>query len=383
MKMHYSHRLSASQKEKVVGLFIIIPIIILLVVFLFIGRTKHFFEEKYKIKAVFKEGEGLKAGIPIILSGIDIGAIKSVQLNEQNQVEAILEIRKMYQNKIRDDSKATVAKAGFIGEQRIKIYPGSVSLPIIPDGGQIKVEEAMAMEDMVNRVKPVLENVEKTLNKIAEIIGNIPSTAASDILGDIKSITEDLKTGKGSAGAILTERELYNNINKTVKKAEIAMQKVNDVLIKVDETSSHLPEITQTVKKELPPILEDMKVTLKNIKEASGSLPDILDSTKKTIKDVQQITSEIPPMIDSSKRAVKSIEDATSRLPSVIENVEKVTENVKDASDEMPEIARSARESAEDANNIIKGAKKSWPIKNFVKEEKETKIPTGERVQNE
>ncbi|MBI3582579.1 MAG: MCE family protein [Nitrospinae bacterium] len=383
MKMHYSHRLSASQKEKVVGLFIIIPIIILLIVFIFIGRTKHFFEEKYKIKAVFKEGEGLKAGIPIILSGIDIGAIKSVQLNEQNQVEAILEIRKVYQNKIRNDSKATVAKAGFIGEQRIKIYPGSVSLPIIPNGGSITVEEGMAMEDMVNRVKPVLENVEKTLNKIAEITGNIPSTATSDILGNIKSITEDIKKGKGTAGAILTERELYNNINETVKKADTAMQKINDILVKVDNTSSHLPEITQTVRKELPPILEDIKVTLKSIKEALGSLPDILDSTKKTIKDVQQITSEIPPMIDSSKIAVKNIEDATSRLPSVIETVEKITKNVKDASDEMPEIARSARESTEDANNIIKGAKNSWPIKNFVEEEKERKIPLGERTQHE
>lgn len=362
MKMHYSHRLSASQKEKVVGLFIIIPIIILLIVFIFIGRTKHFFEEKYKIKAVFKEGEGLKAGIPIILSGVDIGAIKSVQLNEQNQVEAILEIRKVYQNKIRNDSKATVAKAGFIGEQRIKIYPGSPSLPIIPDGGKITVEEGMAIEDMVNRVRPVLENVEKTLNKIAEIAGNIPSTAASDILGNIKSITEDIKKGKGTAGAILTERELYNNINETVKKADTAMQKINDILVKVDNTSGHLPEITQSIRKELPPILEDMRGTLKNVKESSVELPAILDSTQKIMKKIEEISA---------------------RLPAIMENLEKTTNNIKEASEEMPAVASSARESAEDANNIIKGAKKSWPISGFVQEEKETKIPTGERVQNE
>ena len=362
MKMHYSHRLSASQKEKVVGLFIIIPIIILLIVFIFIGRTKHFFEEKYKIKAVFKEGEGLKAGIPIILSGIDIGAIKSVQLNEQNQVEVTLEIRKVYQNKIRNDSKATVAKAGFIGEQRIKIYPGSVSLPIIPDGGTIKVEEVMAIEDMVNRVKPVLENVEKTLNKITEIIGNIPSTAASDILGNIKSITEDLKTGKGSAGAILTERELYNNINETVKKAEASMQKVNNILVKVDNTSGHLPEITQSIRKELPPILEDIRGTLKNVKESSAELPAVLDSTQKIMKKIEEISA---------------------RLPAIMENLEKTTNNIKEASEEMPAVANSARDSAEDANNIIKGAKGSWPIKNFVEEEKERKIPLGERTQNE
>lgn len=362
MKMHYSHRLSASQKEKIVGLFIIIPLIILLVVFIFVGRTKHFFEEKYKIKAVFKEGEGLKAGIPIILSGIDIGAIKSVQLNEQNQVEAILEIRKVYQNKIRNDSKATVAKAGFIGEQRIKIYPGSPSLPIIPDGGKINVEEGMAIEDLVNRVKPVLENVEKTLNKIAEIAGNIPSTAASDIIGNIKSITEDIKKGKGTAGAILTERELYNNINETVKKADTAMQKINDILVKVDNTSGHLPEITQSIRKELPPILEDMRGTLKNVKESSVELPAILDSTQKIMKKIEEISA---------------------RLPAIMENLEKTTNNIKEASEEMPAVASSARESAEDANNIIKGAKKSWPISGFVQEEKETKIPTGERVQNE
>lgn len=362
MKMHYSHRLSASQKEKVVGLFIIIPIIILLIVFIFIGRTKHFFEEKYKIKAVFKEGEGLKAGIPIILSGIDIGAIKSVQLNEQNQVEAILEIRKVYQSKIRNDSKATVAKAGFIGEQRIKIFPGSPALPIIPDGGKINVEEAMVIDDIVNRVKPVLENIEKTLNKIAEIAGNIPSTAASDILGNIKSITEDIKKGKGSAGAILTERELYNNINETVKKADTAMQKINDILVKVDSTSGHLPEITQSIRKELPPILEDIRGTLKNVRESSVELPAVLDSTQKIMKKIEEISV---------------------RLPAIMENLEKTTKNIKEASEEMPAVASSARDSAEDANNIIKGAKKSWPISGFVQEEKETKIPTGERVQNE
>src|SRR3989338_4542722 len=362
MKMHYSHRLSASQKEKIVGLFIIIPIIILLIVFIFIGRTKHFFEEKYKIKAVFKEGEGLKAGIPIILSGIDIGAIKSVQLNEQNQAEAILEIRKVYQNKIRNDSKATVAKAGFIGEQRIKISPGSPSLPIIPDGGKINVEEGMAIEDIVNRVRPVLENVEKTLNKIAEVAGNIPSTAVSDILGNTKSITNNMKEGKGTAGAILTERDLYNNINETVKKADTTMQKINDILVKVDNTSGHLPEITQSIRKEIPPILEDMRGTLKNVKESSAELPAILDSTQKIMKKIEEISA---------------------RLPSIMENLEKTTNNIKEASGEMPAIADSARDSAEDANNIIKGAKNSWPIKNFVEEEKERNIPLGERVQNE
>ena len=369
MKMHYSHRLSASQKEKIVGLFIIIPLIILLAVFLFVGRTKHFFEEKYTIKAVFKEGEGLKAGIPIILSGIDIGAIKSVQLNEQNQVEAILEIRKVYQNKIRNDSKATLAKAGFIGEQRIKISPGSPSLPIIPDGGKINVEEGMAIEDIVNRVRPVLENVEKTLNKIAEVAGNIPSTAVSDILGNTKSITDNIKSitnnvneGKGTAGAILTESDLYNNINETVKKADTTMQKINDILVKVDNTSGHLPEITQSIRKELPPILEDMRGTLKNVKESSVELPAILDSTQKIMNKIEEISA---------------------RLPAIMENLEKTTNNIKEASGEMPAIADSARDSAEDANNIIKGAKNSWPISGFVQEEKETKIPTGERVQND
>ncbi len=374
--MHYSHRLSASQKEIVVGLFIIIPLLTILAVFIFIGRAKHLFEEKYTIKAVFKEGEGLKAGTSVILSGLDIGVIKSAQLNEQNKVEVILEIRKVFQNKIRKDSKASVAKAGFIGEQRIKILPGSISLPIIHPGGTIEVEEAMAMEDIVNRVKPVLENVEKTLNKIAEIAGNIPSNAAGDIAGNIREITEDIKKGKGTIGALIAEREVYNHINETVKKTEGAMQKVNDILKNVNETSAHIPEITKAVKNDLPPILEDIRGSLKNIKEASAGLPAIL-------KNVEQITAGIPPAVESSKNAVKNIEEATSKMPAVLENVEKITKNVKEASEEAPEIARSARDSAEDAGDIIKGAKKSWPIKNFVEEEKEREIPSGERVKHE
>jgi phospholipid/cholesterol/gamma-HCH transport system substrate-binding protein len=376
MKMHYSHRLSASQKEIAAGLFIIIPLLILLTVFIFIGRAKHLFEEKYTIKAVFKEGEGLKAGTPIILSGLDIGVIKSAQLNEQNKVEVILEIRKVFQNKIRKDSRAAVAKAGFIGEQRIKIFPGSTSLPVIPAGGTIDAEEAMAIEDIVSRVKPVLENVEKTLHKIAEITGNIPPTVAGDILGNIKSITEDIKKGKGTAGALITERELYNHINETVKKVEGTMQKVNDILKNVNKASEHVPEIVKTVKNDLPPILEDIRGTLKNVKEMSEGLPKVL-------KNVEQITSELPSAVESSKKAVKNVEEATSKLPAVMENVEKITKNVKEASEEAPEIARSARDSAEDAGDIIKGAKKSWPIKNFVEVEKENEIPAGERVKNE
>jgi phospholipid/cholesterol/gamma-HCH transport system substrate-binding protein len=382
MKMHYSHKLSASQKEKIVGLFIIIPLIILLVVFIFLGRIRHLFEDTYTIKATFKEGEGLKAGTPVILSGIDIGVIKSAQLNEKNEVEVILEIRKIFQAMIRKGSRATIAKAGFIGEQRIKILPGPPLQPVIREGGSIAVEEAMAIEEIVPRVMSALENVEKTLNKITEITGNIPSTAASDILGNIKSITEDIKTGKGTAGAIITERELYNRIHDAVKKVDSAMQKVNDVLKKVDDASAHIPEIIQSVRKDLPPILEDVRGTLKNIREASGGLPDIVDSTKKTAKNIEQITSDIPSIIDSSKKTLKGIEDASSKLPSVIENVEKAIKNIKEASEELPEIARSVRDSAEDANNIIKGAKKSWPVKGFVEEEKENKVPAGERIRH-
>ena len=59
-------------------------------------RAEHLFEPKYSLMASLSKSYGLEPGAPVVVSGISIGRVKQVDLNDHGTVDLTLQLLTRY-----------------------------------------------------------------------------------------------------------------------------------------------------------------------------------------------------------------------------------------------------------------------------------------------
>ncbi|MBI4400739.1 MAG: MCE family protein [Nitrospirae bacterium] len=304
MKMHYSHTLSSARIAQIVGTFVVVPLFGLVVVGIFMAKAEHLFEEKYVLHASLNKSYGLEPGASVLVSGIPIGRVAAVEFNEQGTIDATLQLLRRYQDKVREDSVASVAKSGlFMGQSQMAITMGSRDKPVVLDGATIKAVEPRDFGELVTEVKPVLESVQRTLLRVEEI-------------------TKDVHASVRTGGQVLS------NVDQATRELPAVVASVQRAVGSVERTTAALPDITGSVKK-----------TLAAVDRAVG--------------DVRTATRKLPPVVDAAQDAVQNIKAAT--------------ESMKVMTKDMPRLVRNADAVMDDVTMIVRGAKKTFPVSAMVK----------------
>jgi ABC-type transporter Mla subunit MlaD len=304
MKMHYSHRLSGGHVAQIVGAFVVIPLLGLVVVGIFMAKAEHLFEEKYLLHSTLSKSYGLEPGAPVMMSGVPIGTVKAVEFNNAGRIDVTLQLLKRFQGMVREDSVATVAKSGVLmGQTQVHLAMGDSSKPVLADGAILKATEPRDYAELVNEVKPLLESVQRTLLRVEEV----------------------------------------------TKDVQITVQTGGRALSHVEQSTKELPEIVASVKR-----------SAGSVEKATATLPEITSSVKKTLAvvdrialDVRATTAKLPAVADSAQEAVN--------------NIKATTESIKAVSRDVPPIVRTAHATLNDVNQIITGAKKTFPVSSFIK----------------
>jgi phospholipid/cholesterol/gamma-HCH transport system substrate-binding protein len=116
---------------------------------------------------------------------------------------------------------------------------------------------------------------------------------------------------------------------------------------------------------------------LSEVEKATGQLPEILGNIRQTTATVRDtaraVAGEVPGVAASARKsmdrvaeAVEDVKASTAKLPAVVDNVKATTEDLKDlVHQDIPPIVRSAQGTMDDVNEILAGAKKTFPISIF------------------
>lgn len=99
--------------------------------------TSGWLRHKTVLKAYFTDGMGLRAGAPVRLAGVEIGSVRSVRVRPELKsapVEVVMVLTPSYKLDIPNDSVASLATAGILGETYVRIDTTNASgLPVAPD----------------------------------------------------------------------------------------------------------------------------------------------------------------------------------------------------------------------------------------------------------
>src|SRR4030065_1472788 len=131
--------------EVKVGIFFVVALVILLIIFEFIAGIPIFTKE-YSLKTYFKSVGELKEGNPVKLSGVEVGKISKIKIVD-GKIEVTLKVKKG--TPVKNDSLATIKLTSLLGTSYINLAFGSPESPVAPPGTVLPSEAPAEINDTI------------------------------------------------------------------------------------------------------------------------------------------------------------------------------------------------------------------------------------------
>src|SRR5271170_247001 len=187
------------------GAFIVATLAILVAGIFIIGSKQYLFSSTYQLKAQFDNVEGLDVGGDVRVGGVHSGTVHSIVLPHKpgEKVTVIMDMSKSTHQIIKQDSVASIETEGLLGNQYLAISFGSPGAAGVWDGDTIASQPPLQMSDLLNKMSGILDSSQQAIHN---------ATAAT---ANLKSISAKINDGEGTAGALVNDKQLYDNLEQT------------------------------------------------------------------------------------------------------------------------------------------------------------------------
>ena len=134
--------------EIAVGLFVLAGILCLAYLSVKLGKMEMIRGGGYQIEAIFSNSGGLKNGASVVISGVEVGRVKSIGLDTDYQAEVVMVLPQNI--KIQEDAIASIKTKGLIGEKYVEIIPGASDI-VLKAGDRIRdTQPAVDLEQLIS-----------------------------------------------------------------------------------------------------------------------------------------------------------------------------------------------------------------------------------------
>lgn len=209
--------MNKTRTEVMVGTFVIFGFILLSLVVFFVSGV-YLVRPGYHVKVVFSYVSILDRGAPVRMAGVRIGEIHRVSFLEdketgQTKVQVQLFIAKGFE--IRDNYLFNVRGTHVLSEPHIEITPQPGNAPFLKDGDTVQGNDPVALEVLVNRADQIAAHLETILGGTEkDAVGTLKNLNAST--ASLERILARIEKGEGTAGKLVSEDELYQEIRDFV-----------------------------------------------------------------------------------------------------------------------------------------------------------------------
>jgi phospholipid/cholesterol/gamma-HCH transport system substrate-binding protein len=217
-----------------IGLLLTVVIVILMWASLSGGGTS-IFESKGKFVCYFRNVEGLVAGSPIWMSGVEVGNVKSVQfvnLDSLRQVKVVCRVKRDIWNRLTSGARVQLGTIGFLGDKYIEIIPGMEPGTPIKEMAVIKTRDA-------GSASRVFEAGEHAINDAKGIVLRLDTLFAR------------MNAGKGTLGKMATDDRMYNEMVVLLSKLTVLTTELQKnqgaITSSIEKTSNSVESLSRKV----------------------------------------------------------------------------------------------------------------------------------------
>ena len=197
-----------------VGAVILVAIVVIGIAILKLGEAAHLFTKRYTLVSFVPNTAGLRVGGQVTVAGQLAGSVKSIEFlpvdaDTTRNLKVIIEVDKEVQPQVRRDSQAKLKTLGLLGDKVFDITPGTPRFTPLNDGDTLRLGEALDYEAVLVQASGALEQV-------------------VSLTGSLQKVANGVVAGEGTVGQLLTNRQLFDNLNSTLATTNTLMARLQN-----------------------------------------------------------------------------------------------------------------------------------------------------------
>ena len=285
--------LKQNKRAAVVGVFIFLAVVIFIAGVFMVGGGGSLLSDKAEVRAVFDDIKGLKNGNNVWFSGVKVGTIESAEFNPDGTVLVTMGIDEDSKKFIPRNVKAKVSTDGLVGNKIIMLVGGT------PGSGSIQGGETLTIARDVD-TDQMMATLQKNNENLVAITENM------------KTLTGQIASGKGTAGKLLFDESLYSSLQSTLAAA--------------NRTAANAGQVTS------------------QLASYTAKLNDKGTLTHELVSDTV--------LFSSLKRSAKQMEKASASITTISQNFETASQGIRNG-DSPAGVLLTDKQAAEDLKEIL------------------------------
>jgi phospholipid/cholesterol/gamma-HCH transport system substrate-binding protein len=225
--------MSDGSSELKVGIFVTAALVIGGILVFVIGNRSAMFASKNQYDAVFESVDGLRAGSPVRIAGIDVGTVEEVGFGEGGNIRVTMEIREDASAFVREGSTASIGSKGLLGDQLVDITVGEGER--LPPGSTIPTSEESMLASFLGETgreaEGVVQNVNRASEGLAETLGD-PQVQQDmrNIVHNLEVLTSLAQEEDGTVRRLFSDPQMADDLQAALRGLRGSSSELNRTL---------------------------------------------------------------------------------------------------------------------------------------------------------
>ena len=279
-----------SRLETKVGLFVVLGLALLASLLILFSKGTSLFSRTYELRLHASNVGGLKERAGVLLAGVQVGGVSSIQLAEDGKsVTILLDIYKGC--KIYRDARFIIEQSGFLGDQYVSIIPTSNAPPVLVNGDEVNCQEPFNLQEVARSASGFIQRIDDTAKKLDESVTDLRRVVLNEeTLTNFSATMHNLRTVSEEAMGTV------NNINALVATNG---PQINLAVSNVVFFSQELLRLAGSAEGVLATNSAGITVAVKNIESSTEVLKDLLNDVQSgkglagTMLENEQLTTNV------------------------------------------------------------------------------------------
>ena len=230
------------RREVITGAFVLVGLAAVTFMVVLLGSQQRIFEKRFNVNAIFGTVSGLRAGAPVFVAGVNVGAVDRLRfvsadtyqptadepagaepkpVGRVGKVEVVMNVEERFHDQIRSDSIATIGSVGLLGDKSIDISVGSTSAGVVEPGATLRSQDPLTLAEIIDQIEPIRDKLDKILGDISAATGNLTDedTPVAKSLRSMSNILDKVDRGEGTIGKLVNSPEVEDELTATLKHA--------------------------------------------------------------------------------------------------------------------------------------------------------------------
>ena len=352
-----------------VGILMVVATAVLVLTVFAVGNRRQLFIHHHEYHTTFRHVTGLEGGAPVLLNGVTVGFVKSIQLPETPEKQRIrveFSVDSRYEDLIRDDTIVTIRSLGLLGDKYLEVRGGSADAEVVPPGGRVTGRDPAELTEFVSSGEDLVENLLAISSSLKVILRRVE--AGEGVLGDL---TKDPENGESLGRRVDAAMDSLSSILARIERGEgLAGRLISDEAT-ADHVMASLESTGRAVERVAAALAADLRrqdtayATLFRDPAAASLLRDSLDSLRRTS--------------DAAAAALEELAGGTGTLPRLMGDEAYADEFLADLArlvDHLRSVAAKLDRGAGTAGALVNDPQIYEDLENIVRGVEDSKVIT-------